>query len=1154
MGLCAGKHLFQGVKRMKWTDSQASAIKHTGNNLLVSAAAGSGKTAVMIEKIFGLICSRRTSVDRILVLTFTNAAASSMREKLLKKLEEAIEEEPTNEYLANQKRLLATGNICTIHSYCIKILRQYYFNTPLPPDFKILDSAREKLISNAVMGNVIEQASKLYQSGGFPEYESFVEYFTMGKSDIGIELAIKKVFSFLSVLPDKDAFIKKALSLYDDPSVWESSILGQYKKLLTATGEYFDMLADRYIQYPFGKKAADHCAVLKAACTSALAASSLKDLQSAVLSADLGRFTKDGSAECDEFIRCRDFAKGVYNDIKKALKTLPVFEPGDKTVALVLFRLYHDYRAQLNEAIIENGGITYSGLLEYTLELFDTHEEILNELRSGTDYIFVDEYQDVNLLLDSIVSRLSHNGKNMFFVGDVKQSIYGFQLSRPQLFTEKLHAYSDISHSQDAIGEKVFLQNNFRSSQGVIDGINFIFKNLMTERISEVEYDKNAALYPSPDKASIQYKDCICDIGAPCELLLSLSEEVDSSADAIAKRIQELLKGSILDSASGQMRPVKYSDIMILGMKNSYGDEIADAMKRAEIPYSSFTGKKKSAGTCADVMLSLLSLFSGQKDDVDLISVLVSPIGGFTFTELGKIRADQPSCSLFEAIENYNGDEAICIKIKSFTTSFNKWSLLVRSMVLDEFIEYVYNDTGYIYHAALLGDAELKAMNAFIDHARRYVSFSDSGLNGFIKYCKAYPSCASDSFFIDPDDNSVHYMTIHKSKGLEFPIIILYKAEKPLLSNSPNAERIPKHNKVLLDDVLGIGFSSAHKSQTGRKSFENALAAYAITAADDSKQRAERLRLLYVALTRAKYKFIVAVHGKQSSVKKLCTFSHVLQSGCFKSFAQLIVPIVYTLSSKLDITQNSLLDFPQDFNLAQNIWNVYLTDISGTTKAQENEQKSKCVEQDYIKNVFKAISWQYPFKESTIARTKVSPSKHNLVHSKMPLRKPEFENKVYKGAQKGTIVHYFMEHVDFNSPDSARKQGQEMLLKGILTKEEFDALPFHSIDAFLNSNLGKRLKASKDVNRERSFCLIVPAPNGDEALAQGIIDCYFFENDKIVLIDYKTDIIFDSIAERAEYHKPQLLIYKNALENMYPGKTVQCYLYFFSVNAEFEII
>lgn len=1135
-----------------WTDAQKEAIEARGTNLLVSAAAGSGKTAVMVERIFSLISSGESSIDKMLIVTFTNAAAASMRQKLTAKLEDALTRQPQNENLIRQRQLIDRANISTIHAFCTQLLRRYYFNTKLPPDFRLFDETQYTLLVAAASEQILEEASKRYEDDLWPEYGAALEQFTSGKTDTGLTAVLLALHAFMESLPDKAAYRNQVLAFYQqDKNPWESVLLEHARQLLFLGLDYIKVLAQEYAVTGLDFSAQTYLDKFAAVFESAAVQNTPADMYN-TLKQRAPVLKRSDSVYREDFDRCTGVIKKLRTRVQAMLKGLngDDFSPALPALS-ALFELEEAFSARLEELMLSEGGTTFSGLLRYTVQLLKEQPEILNDIKENIDYIFVDEYQDVNRMQNHMIEMLA-KGDNLFFVGDVKQSIYGFQLARPELFIEKMHAYHD-----GILGRRINLKNNFRSLSAILEGINFIFENCMFEDTADIEYDADAALAPSPEANGWQSQEglFVQDKTETENELLVCEGDPENEAEMLASRIQELKGSRLYDPETGDTRPVRYNDIVILGRTRDAGNIFSPVFAAHGIPFTAQAPEKTAGLSDTGVILSLLRLLLMRRSDIDLLTVMSSCIGNFTPTELSLIRSASPEGSFYDAMHSYAGENAeLKEKLKNFEAALDRWLLLSRAMALPEFIEYIYNETGYIYHTAYMpgGQQNLEHIDDLIRCAREYTAVNTGGLRGFLTYYENFKSpAAADTAVIDENDDSVHYMTIHKSKGLEFPIVILTGTTRPLSAK-------PRSAAVLFHEKLGIGFDLSKKDTFGVRTKTTSAAKRAIAVRCAQQEAAEEMRLLYVALTRAKNKLIFSVCTSQKKLADLCYFPHKAAAAVYESYAELLIPLLFSHRDGTPL-RKVIRQAPMaadEFIFTKSHWHVNIFNPEEKTAHGDPPSSFPAPafnSEHYTQQLNHAFTWQYPFAAAVTQRTKQAPSQKDL-RVKIPLRRPAFEDKEYTGAQKGTVVHFFMEHVSFSSFKDARSQAEEMVSAGLLSADEFSALPFQQLDFFLQSTMGQRMKSAKELNRERSFCLIIPfKETGDEALVQGIIDCYFFEEDRIVLLDYKTDLFHGSIQEMTLHHRPQLLMYKAALEQLYPGKTVVPYIHFFSQNATIEI-
>ena len=1144
------------MKRMsnqpKWTESQKSAIEFTGNNLLVSAAAGSGKTAVMIERIFSLINNKKTSADRILVVTYTNAAAASMRAKLLTRFDCELKENPDNEYLYRQKQLLGRADISTIHAFCQNLLRRYYFHTPLSPDFRIIDDTQKNLISEKAIDEILEEAATKYENGLFDEYGDVLDQFASGKDDGGLKKAVLDLNEILAGMADPQKFELLNEEVYSNGEKWIESLLNLIKEKCFLAIEYADKLKERYKFSNCGGKILKNIDELTDEFECIACKTSLEEI-SKVFENNAPSFRQDKNKDelSLEYAKVRSKLLQTRKSIKEICSNIKDVNNSAVKAVKALFYLERSYSLRFDDYCFADGGVTFNGLLRTALELVNNNEEVRTELKDGIDYIFVDEYQDANELQSSILENISR-GDNLFFVGDVKQSIYGFQHASPELFLNKMRDYST-----GVLGKRINLVNNFRSSARILDAVNSIFRNCMFEDVTEIEYDSDAELYPSGDAESAQNMRVLLNNGSTeneAEILLTDTNEL-SEEEAIARRILSLMNCSILDPGSGKSRMITFGDIMILGFKNNFASNLESVFKKYGIPFRASEKKTKESFDALGSIISLLRLLEVRRSDSDLIIVLLSSIGKFTSEELGIIRGQKRDGSFFDAFVSFDKDAEIKAKIDAFLCELDRLELLQASMSLPDFITYVYNKTGFVYSVAATENSFIQEenVNILISAARTYSENFSGGLRGFLKYYESISfTDSSPAAKINENDNSVHYMTMHKSKGLEFPVVILYN-----LSHS----RKENKNTFRYSKSLGLAFKAQEKDVFGLRTGYDPISLKAVNLENARSESAEKLRLLYVAMTRAKNKLIVSVAGRRapsskngSSLQDLIVLPSKLTASSYSDYVSLILPIIFFSPDGEQLKEWFEDGVLSSFAPENPVWTLAFSKKDDSAKTLKNETETEFFDKDeYLSKIKTALSWQYPYLSATNMRAKQNPSK-SQEHTRMMLRSPKFDDKEYKGAQKGTIVHFFMEHFSFTSPLSVREQAENMLKCGLLSNGEFTSLPFEHLESFASSDFAARMKKAPAIYRERPFCKIVPLEEtGDEALMQGTVDCYFFEGDNIVLLDYKTDIIRGDLEEYIARHRRQLHMYADALSKLYPGKTVLPYIHFFSADKTVKI-
>jgi len=1159
----------------QWTDSQKKAFDiGIKNNLLVSAAAGSGKTAVMIERISRLICHDNASLDKMIIVTYTNLAAASMKKKLAAEIEKAIALNPTDKNLARQRLLLDRSDISTLHAYCAKQLRRYYFRTPLPPDFRIISDSERTVLRESAIGKVLEQASTEYSAGKFPEYKLLLDQLVSKGSDDNIASLVLAFNDYLASVTDSDKYMKKCLALYTDyqqsANAWEQYLLNAQKKKAALLAEYCKDLKNKYSSYSDEAPINSYLDAVSKYFEAFEGVSNIKEYQEC-FNAQFPSFKKNTVKNVNvtnEFIKNKAYLYKQKKDLEcffKEYQEIDCRQYADTVRALD--KLNTDFSKIYNDMLLERGGTDYNGILHYTVALLKENPDICNEIKANTDYIFVDEYQDISAYNDELISTLS-SGNNVFYVGDIKQSIYGFQHAKPELFGKKMKQYNG------ALGELVTLCNNFRSLSSIIDGVNFIFENSMFEDTTGIAYDSNAKLNPSDDTNSLQYKDDIMPNESSNEAIISLLDDLapkSQLADTVAMRINELLNSKIsrrVDDEKKQatkiydadgFRPIEYSDIVLLVRTEKHGVPFEKAFKKYNIPYS-FNKSEITVYDPVNIMVSLLSLINMRRNDVDLIAVMASGIGNFTNDEMLTIRKYRNDKSYYDAVKGFANEvekhgednngfkdgKKIKGKIDRMLEMLDHLDLMSKTMALPDFIEYAYNYTNFIYTSA---NSEKNSVERLIYYADSYTKSGNVGIRGFLKFFeKSKTEDIKGSF----SENSVRIMTIHKSKGLEFPIVIL--------ADSTKNNNIKKRS-FCFDDELGIALNFKSINRLGNKEKMFTLPWQAITDKVTEDEREEEMRLLYVALTRAQSKFIFASQHKlvKAEDKLLADYCYTpghITSAVADTYSKVIIPLLYTHKDG-DALRNLIGAEMYYTTHTQSKWNIRLVKGLPTVQA-DSENSTKTVDFDAtahkaeIAKIADSLKWEYEYKASLKERAKQSPSKAHNEKKTPELHKPQFIDDDYTAAQKGTVMHFFMEHAVFDGTP-VREQAERLRAEGFFTDKEYQSLNFKALEGFFESSLCKRMAKAEKLYRERSFCSILKLDTTDDtALAQGNIDCYFEEGDEIIIVDYKTDFINNNFEAKVEHHKPQMKIYKEALEKMY-SKPVTVYLYFFSIGKEHKV-
>lgn len=1221
-----------------WTQEQQKVIDLRNRNILVSAAAGSGKTAVLVERIITMLTKDEppVDVDRLLIVTFTEAAAAEMKERIRLAIEKKLMEYPDNEHLKQQATLIHNAQITTIHSFCLSVIRDHFHAIDIDPGFRIGEEGELKLLRHDVLEEVLEEK---YQEGS-KRFLDFASGYSTGRNDKKIEDLILKIYEFSRSYPDSEAWLDscvKAYEIEDLEAFEESNVI---KKILQDVQKN---LEDAKALVEFAMQTAlsiDGPAAYEAALEKDLIV--IEDLQSArtyrqqseaFANVKWARLpvNKDKTVSEEKIAqvkKLREMVKGVVKNIaaqyfyetpEAMIEDMNLCAPAMEELA-DLVRLFG---SRFEEKKRSQNMIDFSDMEQYALRILTQKTEegfvpspVTLEYQKQYQEIMIDEYQDSNLIQEAILTSVStcRSGRyNIFMVGDVKQSIYRFRLSKPELFLEKFYTYN-IEESQT---QRIDLHKNFRSRKEVLESVNAIFRQIMTEKLGGIVYDDQAALYPGaeyPENENLNTEIYLIDSDLDrvkeryqleenennAEELSKIASEKELEARAIAMRIRELLRTQkVTDKATGELRNAKYSDIVILTRSvKGFADVFTEVLNREGIPTYAGTSEGYFQTQEIGVLLDYLRTLDNRRQDIPLTAVLTSPFCGLDAEELAKIKCFYPELPFYEAVVRYREDdeerknekdEVIRTKISACLEQMDAFRRIVPFTPMHELLWKILEDTGYgDYVAAMPGGQQRKAnLEMLIEKARAYESTSYKGLFHFVRYIEQlqkYDVDYGEASIEDEHADTVRVMTIHKSKGLEFPIVIVAGMGKRF--NMQDAR-----SAVALHAGMGVGLDAI---DLGLRTKSPSIVKKVIQKEEVLESLGEELRVLYVALTRAKEKLIIT--GTLPRPEEKLEESRMLQRSNQKelSFGELSHAGTYW-----DWILPAVLGCGEDVPLEVNI--LHFEDIvkEGLKEETKGVISRSLLEQWDTDRVYEPemhtvmeeqFGFHYPYEKSSTRKLKFTVTElkkrayeiamdHSLeeeAQEELLYEEPEVtpliptfmqKEEGLTGAPRGTAYHRIMELLAFEGPepDSIEAVAEwidGMAASGKIEKEAAECVKAYDIFRFLETSSGKRMKKaakSQKLWKEQPFVLGIDAKelypeeeDGELILVQGIIDAYFEEEDGLVVLDYKTDRVRKA-EELVEKYQEQLRYYAKALEQMTGKKVKEKIIYAFSLGKEIRI-
>lgn len=1238
----------------KWTPAQKSAIDTRDCNVLVSAAAGSGKTAVLVERIISMITDpdKNIDIDRLVVVTFTKAAAAQMKDKIRKALDSILDENPGDVNLLRQITLLNNAQITTIDSFCLWIIRNHFPEVNLDPGFRIMDEGEKKLIENDVLEDVLEE----FYAEADEEFFNLVDAFGMGRDDSGLVSIIDKIYRFSRSNPWIDEWFDECMLVYDDETYDNPAIKELYDSIKNALLDY----RDKY------NRLVDICSepAGPAAYTGALQ-SDLLGINEMINSQDFGELgrkirtfsfealsrKKDAGADPD----IKEYVKGQRKLFKDYIGRLNdkiflkeddgIFEDmqGAGIQIRTLLKVSKVYAKRVSEVKREKGIIDFNDMEHLALSILVKKEdgklvytETADKLANRFEEILIDEYQDSNQLQEVILNavsktRLSGENNNIYMVGDVKQSIYKFRLACPELFIEKYDTYGETGDNV-----RIELQKNFRSRENVLECANDVFSHIMNKNFSGIGYDETVRLnagFPYPEYSDSNYGD-EANKSTDVILISSENEEEATTRELEADRLAKLIEGivssgvNVYDADENIYRPAEYRDIVILTRSvTGWADTFADALMDRGIPAYTDSSTGYFSVREIQVILSMLTIVDNPVQEISLAAAMMSYFGGFTAAELGMVRklgrehADKNTHNnLYEhlkAVAVLGGADNIqetdvkqlsgkCALFLAKLTEYRDKSSV--EPLYDLCWEMIYDSGYYDYVGTMPAGAQRQAnLNVLLERAAGYGKSSYSGLFNFLRYIerlKKFDEDFAEGAASLDNENLVRIMSIHKSKGLEFPIVILAGAHKSINFMDATAP-------VLVDQNLGIAVDYVDLE---RRTKTPTIIKGAMARRIVRESIAEEERLLYVAMTRAREKLIITgvVKDADKTLDKYRAKSEELatdgtlsyaDSENIKNYLDMIMPVCLMDSDKLKGSFKVMVDAVEDSEAdADETGNSFetgnVTDIdavkagealdgnneagypsldelpeyvpadnaSGRMKLTVSQLKAMQAEDNSEENAYMDDSVKEAFEKEaydeqaadngnrdgqTDSETIAEPSNSII---------PKFisgEEVQLAANERGSAYHRVMECLDYSvsvNLDGVKADINRMLETGKMNELQVKSVNPWDINTFVQSDTGRRVANAVNcgsVRREQPFVF-----EYEGQLIQGIIDLYFEEDGEFVLVDYKTDRVMKGEAGEKELvrrYAIQLDYYAKALTQLTGKKVKEKIIYSFALGKGLSV-
>ncbi|MGL4654276.1 MAG: helicase-exonuclease AddAB subunit AddA [Sarcina sp.] len=1270
-----------------WTAEQTQAIYTRDCNLLVAAAAGSGKTAVLVERIIKMLTEGENlvDIDRLLVVTFTNAAAAEMRERIGDAISEALEKDPSSSVLQRQLSLLNRSNIMTMHSFCLNVIRSNYHLIDLDPGFRIADEAEAAIIKDDIVAELLEDK---YEEGD-KNYLNLIEAFATGNNDDKIKDEILSLYRFVMSGPWPEKWLREKAEQYNvknkdelNENIWAKAIMETLKIDFESYKDIVSGILERCNECdwlePYGVTIADDLNQIVNA-LEAIKTNDIEKAYSAIKRITFSRMKTLKKGTCLDDV-LRDDIKASRDTVKKSIGKIADDIPSEDIndvieglqymypIVKCLGELVIEFREKFDAKKREKNLIDFNDIEHLCLKILIEKDgenikpsAIARAFKEKFVEVLVDEYQDSSNIQETIinmVSRRDEEDPNAFMVGDVKQSIYKFRQAKPELFLEKYESYKVEDGAKD---KKIMLFKNFRSRKEILDAANYIFETLMTKRVGELDYTEIERLnlgFPYAELSQenmiegervensyftldaelhILDKDGVAISSEESEndkeLVVFDGEETSENEDQdiedaqfeariIARRIQELMAAKdgkhyvVWDKGQKKYRRLKYKDIVILlRATKTWSGGIVEELGNVGIPVYADTGTGYFDTTEIRTIMSLLNIIDNPMQDIYLIASLRSPIFSFTSEELGEVRLVDREKYFFENVQKIcrgetNISEEIKAKCEYFMQKLELWREKSEYTPIDELIWFLYTDTSYFGYVGAMPNGPQRQANLKIlfQRAKQYEETSFKGVFNFINFIKKMRKSASNDLgsakILGENEDVVRIMSIHKSKGLEFPVVFLSGTGKQF--NLMDLKKSIQHH-----DELGIGVDvvsvETQNQYTG-------MAKTAIKKKAMLEALSEEMRILYVALTRPREKLIItgALKGLEKKYDKWYE-AGIVSKGTKIDPSKLISERM----SYLDWIGMALSKHPDGdvirglgkeiINIQnESKWNIKSWIKSDLANKVELEIDEKDVldleksENEICKEILERLDFKYKFEGVCNIPSNISVSdlkkkamegseevlnlfkedeieefnkgEDDVVFDEISEKLPSFmrEKVGITPAQKGTITHFVMQHVDYDKThvNDIKKLLDQMVIKDLLTNEEAEVVNPYKISGFFRTELGLRLleayKKGYKIYRELPFFrefkvtdlysdLDKEIYKNERLRLQGIIDCFFEDDKGLVLIDYKTDYVEVGKEEKIlERYKVQIDLYSQTLEQILGKKVDEKYLYLFGIEKDIK--
>ncbi len=1173
----------------EWTKNQKKAIDVRGRQALISAAAGSGKTAVLTERVKNILCDEQNpcSATEILVVTYTKAAAGEMRERTSKALKAEIKKNPHNKIrLKKELTLLPSADICTMDSFCAKIVRENFHLAKISSDFTMLDESEHTVLKNEVVTEVLEE---FYEEND-DTFNKLRSFFVTDRGDKEFEDVIINLQEFSMAYPSPEFWLDSVAEYFNpDIPVSETIFSKELFLYLEKLFDYYKTVIKRTL-----KTATDGAQIFDD--FTEIANKTLTNLEELYRYAKNKDYDKLVSLLYDAPIVNYPRISGKYsvykatNDLIKDCKAevenllnggLPSVTDNKKDMELLfplvnkLTEVIKAFSKRLLERKEQENAYSFFDILHKCIDVLvrfnpdGTYAKtaLSEELSQKYKEILIDEYQDTNEAQNMIFQAISRNKTNFYCVGDVKQSIYRFRLASPKLFMTLKDELPLFNESENG-GTQIILEQNFRSRKGVTECVNYIFSKIMSRETGEIDYNEKEYL-----NCGAKYEE-VTEPEVELHVINSLkkksSETLNDEAEYVAKYIRDTVKSGVKVKDGEVYRPSRYDDFaVILRATKKKAQIYADALCKLGIPSVFENQEVNTQSKEISLFVSLIKTVSNPLIDIPLVSVMMSALFGFTIEEVSEIRLINKKTDFYTCLLEYAKTN---IKAEKFLRKLDFYRNVSLSYPIYDFVKLLADDTAIkeIFLSANNGEERLNGINSVLNCAKSFTDSGKYGLSEFIRYLDSFVESASLKSSNSEKSSGVRIMSVHKSKGLEFPFVILADCSKG------------KNNSDAIGDLLvaretGIGMKIRDDENFTKYGTISSIATERVIK---SANVSEELRILYVALTRAKEHLVFICSVKsQKSLERLANTMFLKNEE--RNEYYLHPYAVYLAKNYSDLILSSLLLHPDATELREfaGCKTTFLIDANFKLKTvianvDENSEcekdgfteEIKSVNQELLKTISERTEYIYKYDDlsSVLAKRSASSVERHISNKQFfASKKPKFIDETITGALKGTAVHKFLELCDFEKANfDLESEIQRLLNDFLLTEKEISVLDKIAVTAFLNSSVGKRLLKSNKVLKEYEFSVLRDAGEfypdlndelkNEKIVIQGKLDCAFFEDDGVVLIDYKTDNT-ENEEQLISVYSPQLAVYKSALSECVGKCVKETYIYSFKMKKFIKV-